>query len=243
MILLNKVCHIVGKTSKKCQCVFVTEDLSSGCSPGFFAYVLSLQRRSSSRRRTSRAGPLSFFPCLPAQTHFPPQQVFQPYLLPHLTPSKCRTPAYASCLPYTPTTHPLFPAPQHMPVPYSRTESTSLLILLILRYLGTLPGFCILSTECKTSSIFFLQQVLSAKPSAELRVALVPGHSFSQVIRSLGSRCQRPAAAAHLSPALLHRLEDCGVDANAALWLGARAPLLEKLFPRAPLPRIRVRAI
>lgn len=132
MILLNKVCHVVGKMSRECQCVFVTEDLSSGCSPGLFAYVPSLQRRSSSRRHTSRAAPLSSFPCLPAQTYFPPQQVFQPYLLPHLPFNKCRTPAHASCLHYAPTTIPLFPAPQHMLVPYSPTESTSLLILLIL---------------------------------------------------------------------------------------------------------------
>lgn len=100
MIFLNKACHIVGKRSRECQCVFVTEDLSSGRSPGLFAYVSPLQRRSSSRGYTSRAAPLSFFTCLPAQTHFTSQQVFQLYLLPRLPPSNCGTPAMpSSCLP------------------------------------------------------------------------------------------------------------------------------------------------
>ena len=217
MILLNKVCHIVGKTSRECPCMFMTEDLCSGCSPDLFAYVLSLQRRTSSRRHTSRPVPLSFFPCLPAQTHFRSQQVFQQYLLPRLTPNKCEAPAHASCLLYAPTTYPLFPAPQHMLVPYSPTESTSLLVLLISWYLWTLlcPGLGILSTECETSSIFFLQQALSAMLRAKLRAALVPGRSLSLVIGSLSSSCQHPAAAA---VARARRVRSCGWGHMEAAW-------------------------
>lgn len=114
MTLLNKVCHTVGKTSRECQCVFVAEGLHSGCSPGLFAHLLSLQRRSSSRRPTSKAASLSFFLCRSAQNHFRPQQVFQPYLLLHLPFNKCRNPAHASWFPCALTTYPLFPAPQHM---------------------------------------------------------------------------------------------------------------------------------
>lgn len=85
----------------------------------------------------------------------------------------------------------------------------------------------------------------AAKQSAELRAALVPGHGLSLVIRSLGSSCQwrAAAAAAQLSPAPLHRLEECGADARAALWPGARAALLEKLLPHVPLPRGGVRGV
>lgn len=72
MTLLNKVCHTVGKTSRECQCVFMA-GVHSGCSPGLFAHVPSLQRRSSSRRHTSRLPASLSFPCLPAQTRSRPQ--------------------------------------------------------------------------------------------------------------------------------------------------------------------------
>lgn len=131
MIFLNKACHIVGKRSRECQCVFVTEDLSSGRSPGLFDYVLPLQRRSSSRGYTSRAAPLSS----PAFLHklILPLNKFSNYTRGPICPSTTAgpQPMPPSCLPCAPTTYPLFSAPQHMLVHYLPTESTSLLVLLI----------------------------------------------------------------------------------------------------------------
>lgn len=143
MTLLNKVCHAVGKTSRQCQCVFMAEGVHSGCSPGLFAHVPSLQRRNSFRRPTSRAASLSF-PCLPAQTRFHRQQVFQPYLLLHLPFNQCRNPAHGSWLPY------------HIPpLPCTSTHASALVtpgLSNLVMPLNPALAFCILSTECKTSS-------------------------------------------------------------------------------------------
>lgn len=75
MTLLNKVCHRVGKTSRECQCVFMA-GVHSGCSPGLFAHVPSLQRRSSSRRPTSRAACISVLPLPSCTNSFSPSISF-----------------------------------------------------------------------------------------------------------------------------------------------------------------------
>lgn len=124
----------------------MVEGVHSGCSPGLFAHVPSFQRRSSPRRLTSRAASLSF-PCLLAQTRFLPQLVFQPYMLLHLPSNQCRNPAHASRLPY---------APHHIPpLPCTSTHASALVtpgLSNLVMPLNPALAFCILSTECKSSS-------------------------------------------------------------------------------------------
>lgn len=86
---------------------------------------------------------------------------------------------------------------------YLPTESTSLLVLLIF---GVSRPCLVLASaswaqRASPAAFFFPQQVPSAKPSAELKAALVPGHGLSPVLRSLSSSCQCPAAATQLRPA------------------------------------------
>lgn len=145
MTLLNKVCQIVSITSRECQCVFMAEGVHSGCSPGLFAHVPSFQGRSSSRRL--KQGCISVLPLPSCTNSFSPSTSFSTI---HATPSAFQpvqepSPCLQASL-----------CPHHIPtLPCTSTHASALVtpgFSNLVMPLNPALAFCILTTECKSSS-------------------------------------------------------------------------------------------